>query len=426
MWEQIRYNQTRTAWLLAGMAVLLLVLSLAITIPVGGWLQRDVLERIVAGVLLASIIWISACLFAYFQGDDILLMLSKARRIRSLEHPRLYNIVEEMKIASGLVKMPSLYIVEDPAMNAFAVGCRPDKASIIVTSGLLRKLNRDELQGVVGHEIAHIVNRDVMLMSFCILLLDTITVMVWAMVRGPLPTENYESEIRGWRIMFWSLLVPTLVTILIIFTGGIGHLYPLIIVMYVIAFVISMPTVAQLVYYATSRRREYLADASSALFTRYPEGLASALEKMAASTNQVVDASFATAPIYIVNPFRSQGLPASDITSTHPSISERIRILRAMSHISYTEYDRVYREISGIDTSVIPASALVAADTMAIRAAVPEDLDHLQRTRETTHALWTARKYHIINCACGTKMRLPPSFRLSEVKCPHCGKTNLV
>ena len=189
---------------------------------------------------------------------------------------------------------------------------------------------------------------------------------------------------------------------------------------------LSMPTVAHLIYYATSRRREYLADASSALYTRYPEGLASALEKIAASTDQVLAASPATAPIYIINPFRSQGLPASDITSTHPSISERIRILRFMSHVSYADYDRAYRQIRNIDKGIIPATAMAAASATLIRAAVAEDLDYIQRARETSNVLWNLNKYKIINCACGTRMRLPPSFKLREVRCPHCGRINTV
>ena len=183
---------------------------------------------------------------------------------------------------------------------------------------------------------------------------------------------------------------------------------------------------AKLVYFAVSRRREYLADASSALYTRYPVGLASALENIAASTDQVLAARPVTAPIYIVNPFRKQGMAASDITSTHPPISERIRILRAMSHASYSDYDRAYREVRGTDKSLIPAYTMATVGVAAIRPAVPDDLDHIQRTRETTNALWNTHNYKIINCSCGTRMRLPPSFKLSEVKCPHCGRINAV
>jgi heat shock protein HtpX len=196
--------------------------------------------------------------------------------------------------------------------------------------------------------------------------------------------------------------------------------------LYIPAFMLLMPFMAKLIYFAISRRREYLADASSALYTRYPEGLASALEKIAASPEQVLAASAVTAPIFIVNPFREQGIAASDITSTHPPISERIRILRAMSLASYSDYDRAYREVRSTDKSLIPAHTMATAGVAAIRPAVPDDLDHIQRARETSNALWNARKYNIINCSCGTRMRLPPSFKLSEVKCPHCDRINPV
>lgn len=196
--------------------------------------------------------------------------------------------------------------------------------------------------------------------------------------------------------------------------------------LFIPALMLLMPFMAKLIYFAISRRREYLADASSALYTRYPEGLASALEKIAASTNQLLSANPATAPIYIVNPFRKRGMAASDLTSTHPPISERIRILRSMAHVSYTDYDRAYRQIRGTDKSVIPAAAVASAGVVPMRAAMPDELDHFQRARETSNVLWNLNSYKIIMCHCGTRLRVPPSFKLSEVRCPHCGRTNPV
>lgn len=427
MWEQIRYNRNRTVILIVGMGVMLLLLSFVIIIPVSYFLHKPLLESGIAAVILASIIWVIAISFAYFQGDDILLSLSQARRIGYSDHKRLYNIVEELKIASGLKTMPSLCIVNDPAMNAFAIGCRPYNSAIIVTSGLLAKLNRDELQGVIGHEIAHIKNRDVLLMSLCINLLDTITLLAWTMMPDLFEKRNSLLGSHYWLLPLLSFLILAIITILIISSdnisgaGIIGMSF-----LYILALLLSMPVVAQLAYYAASRRREYLADASSALYTRYPEGLASALEKIAASTNQVLAASPATAPMYIVNPFRTAGQPADDITSTHPSISERIRILRAMSHISYADYDRAYRKIRNINKGIISAAAMATAGVVRMRTALPDDLDHIQRARETSNVLWNLNNYKIINCPCGTRMRLPPKFKYPEVKCPHCGKMNQV
>jgi heat shock protein HtpX len=245
-------------------------------------------------------------LIAFFQGDNIFLALSKARKIERDDHPRLFNIVEEMRIASGLEKMPDIYIIDDPALNAFAAGRDPKRASIAVTSGLLQKLNRDELQGVIGHEMAHIKNRDVLLMAMCGVLLGTIVILAW-----------YATRMLFFGAMFGGRRSSS---------GGGGQAQLIIFAVGIILMILA-PIAAYLIYFAISRKREYLADASSALYTRYPDGLASALEKLGGSTAQLQSANQATAPMYIINPFRKKGKAASDLTSTHPPISERIRIV---------------------------------------------------------------------------------------------------
>lgn len=150
-----------------------------------------------------------------------------------------------------------------------------------------------------------------------------------------------------------------------------------------VGVLIGLPFVVVLIYYAISRRREYLADACSALYARYPEGLASALEKIATSNDQLQSATPALAPVYIANPFGRHGTTKGKITDTHPPISERIRILRLMTHASFIDYDRAYRKVRGIDKNVIPAHALASAGGATIRAAVPDDLDHIRQARET-------------------------------------------
>jgi heat shock protein HtpX len=273
-------------------------------------------ESGIFGLLIALLIWAIMSLVGYFQGDSILLASSRARKITPDDLPRLYNVVEEMKIASGLEKMPDIYIMDDPAMNAFATGRDPKKTSVAVTSGLLQKLNRDELQGVVGHEMAHVRNRDVLLMAMCSVLLGTIVMLAW----------------YGSRFMIFGGMGRTRRS-----SSG-GSAGTAIIVIVALVLMILAPIFAQLIYFALSRRREYLADASSALYTRYPEGLASALEKIAGSTEQLKTANNATAPMYIINPFRKQGMTAQDLTSTHPPISKRVAILRAMAGASYEDY----------------------------------------------------------------------------------------
>ena len=155
MWEQIRANRTRSIIMVVVMAVMLLA--------IGYFLGYYIFDTGLGGLFMALIIWAVLSLVAFYSGDGILLSLSRAKKIGPKDYPRLYNVVEEMKIASGLEKMPDINIIDDHAMNAFATGRDPNKASVAITTGLLEKLNRDELQGVIAHEISHIKNRDVLL-----------------------------------------------------------------------------------------------------------------------------------------------------------------------------------------------------------------------------------------------------------------------
>jgi heat shock protein HtpX len=202
----------------------------------------------------------------------------------------------------------------------------------------------------------------------------------------------------------------------------------IIILIVALVFMILAPIMAQLIYLAISRKREYLADASSALYTRYPEGLASALEKLGASTGQLKSANQATAPMYIVNPFRKKGMKASDLSSTHPPISERIRILRAMAGASYGDYEQAYRQVHQRGKSVIPAATAGAASLTGVskRAASGGEPGELARARETSDVMWRLNKYQTINCDCGARLRVPPGFDKPEVTCPHCGQTHRV
>jgi heat shock protein HtpX len=203
--------------------------------------------------------------------------------------------------------------------------------------------------------------------------------------------------------------------------GGQGQI---IILVVALVFMILAPIMAQLIYFAISRKREYLADASAALYTRYPEGLASALEKLGSSTIQLKSANQATAPMYIVNPFRKKGLKASDLSSTHPRLSERIRILRSMGGASFGEYDSAYRQVHG-GRGVIPAGAMAAAAVPITTRKLEGDAgepDEVQRARETSDVMWKKSDYKTVTCDCGTKVRVPPDFREPRIQCPHCGK----
>lgn len=383
--------------LVAGMAAVLLGVGYIIGLAFFGSAE--------GGLIIALIIWGIMSLVAYFQGDSIFLSISRARKIERDDHPRLYNIVEEMKIASGLEYMPAIYIIDDPAMNAFATGRDPKKAAVAVTSGLLAKLNRDELQGVIGHEIAHIKNRDVLLMTMCGVLLGTIVMISYYMMH----------------MLFWGGVSGRRNH------GGSGGG---IILLVGLVLMIVAPILARLIYYAISRKREYLADATAAQYTRYPEGLASALEKLAGSTVQPQTANEALAPMYITNPFRKKGKAATDLSSTHPPISERIRILRAMGGASYSDYNSAYASVHKGGGKVMPASALAGTGAIGIRdassEAAVEELTKLERTREVSDLMWKKNNYKTINCNCGTKLKIPPNIKRFTVKCPHCGTTHSV
>jgi heat shock protein HtpX len=399
VWEQIRSNQIRSVVLTIGMGALLILI---------GYFLGMAFDNAIVGLVIAILVWAVLSLIGYFQGDSILLSMSRAKKISRDDHPRLYNVVEEMKIASGLEKMPDIYIIDDPALNAFATGRDPNRASVAITSGLLQKLNRDELQGVIGHEISHIKNRDVLLMAMCSILLGTIVLLAWYGSRFLIfgGTGSRRSSSSG---------------------GGGGA--QLIILVVALILMILAPIMAQLIYFAISRKREYLADASSALYTRYPEGLASALEKLGTSTGQLKSANKATAPMYIVNPFRKKDMQASDLSSTHPPISERIRILRAMAGASFNDYDQAYRQVHRGGQGVVPAASLAAATvpitTMRLEGEAGE-LNEIQRARETSDVMWRLHNYNTITCDCGAKLRVPPNFKEPQIKCPHCGRTHHV
>jgi heat shock protein HtpX len=396
MWEQVRSNKRRSIALVILIALLLLGLGFVI----GEAVQPG------AGILglgIATLVWILMSLIAYFQGDAILLAISGAREITKEDHPQLFNVVEEMQIAGGLKKMPRVYLIDDMALNAFATGRDPDNAAVAVTAGLLGKLNRDALQGVIAHEMSHIINRDVLLMSMVGIMLGVIVIIAEVFLRGMwygggMRSRRYRSE-RG---------------------AGQGQAI-LIIVALVLAIV--APLLAQLIYFAISRRREYLADANAAVLTRYPEGLASALDVLAQDGAVLAHANKATAPMYIINPFHNAGRMALNLTSTHPPIDQRIRVLRSMGGTaSFQQYDAAWRAVRGANRGVIPPSALIAGQAAPVRLpqAAPGSVDPRARMREAGDVLRKVNQFLFLTCACGLRIKLPPDFNKNTVACPRC------
>jgi len=392
--------------LVAVIAVLLLL--------VGYFLGLYFFESGTGGLVIAFIVWAFMSLIAIFQGDSILLALAKAKKIGPDDAPRLFNVVEEMKIASGLEKMPDIYIIDDPALNAFATGRNPDKASVAITSGLLERLNRDELQGVIGHEISHIQNRDVLLMSICGVMLGTIVILSW-----------YASRV----FMYGALSSSTGGRRSSSRDSGGGAAQVVILVVGLILMILA-PILAQLIYYAISRKREYLADASSALYTRYPEGLASALEKIGASSQQLKSANQATAPMYIINPLHKEGISASDLTSTHPPISERVRILRSMAGgAALNDYENAYRQVHSTGQGIFSKAAVAGVGAVGIRQASLSEPGEMAavsgksaQKREVSDMMLRLNKYRTVDCECGAKWKIPPGFRDESIICTRCGR----
>ncbi len=241
---------------------------------------------------------------SYFAGDKLVLAQSQARALAPGEEPELRSIVESLSIGLG-IQPPALHVIEDSAPNAFATGRDPKHASVVVTRGLLGKLDRQELEGVIGHELSHVVNRDIRVMLLVTVLVGTVALVSDWLLRSMWWGGGRRRD-RG--------------------RGGGSAAIALI----AIVLAILTPVIATLIQLAVSRQREYLADASGALLTRYPPGLANALRKIAADTEPLEAANKATASLYIANPLHDAPRFLDGLFDTHPPIQERIRRLEAM------------------------------------------------------------------------------------------------
>jgi heat shock protein HtpX len=295
MYEQIAANKRKSAILV--FFFILVIFGLA-------W-AFDLLTNLgTPGIVLAVVIALVSALASYYASDKITLAISKARPATKEEFPYLVNVVEGLAIAAG-VPAPKCYVIEDTAPNAFATGRNPEHAVICVTTGLLEKMNRAELEGVVGHEMSHIRNYDIRLMTLVVVMVGIIALLSDWILR---------SFLWGGRIKRASK------------DKGAGA--ALIVIGLLLA--VLAPLIASLIRMAISRKREFLADASSAQLTRYPAGLASALRKIGADTEKLEAANKATAHLYIANPLLDHGGRINKLFSTHPPIEERIAALEKM------------------------------------------------------------------------------------------------
>jgi heat shock protein HtpX len=197
-----------------------------------------------------------------------------------------------------------------------------------------------------------------------------------------------------------------------------------------ILFAILAPIMAQLLYFAISRKREYLADASAVRFTRYPEGLASALEKISQSTIDMPKANKVTAAMYIANPLKKKGEKLHDLTSTHPPVSERIRILRGIAHSAdFAEYQNAFNKVKGKTSKIIPQSALKDVTPLGLREATGIPLAGLTQKKSQRNVgdlIMKLNDYSFINCPCGVKIKIPPDYKKDKVYCPRCGREHTI
>ncbi len=389
MFELIRANRRKTVFVLLLLGLLLVFVGGAVGVvdPGLGLL----------GMAGAAGLWVILLLVSFLSGEAMLLRQAGAREIQRDDAPQLFNIVEEMQIASGLPVAPKVYLIENPAPNAFAVGRKPERACVAVTTGLLARLNRDELQGVIAHEIAHIANRDTLVMTFAGTTLGAIVILCDLYLhslrfRSPAPRRSSSNN-----------------------NGGAAFLMLLALLLAVLA-----PLFARLLYFACSRKREYLADACAAQFTRYPEGLASALEKIAGHPAALPE-SRVLAPLYIAPPQAATGAGGSWF-STHPPTTERISILRAMAGGSLRDYDQAYRTTRG-KASPLPTAQILAAPAQPLRlveaASAPPPLPTAWRSARA--ALQHADESQILDCPCGLRLHIPRGLPLNDLACPRCG-----
>lgn len=405
MWELIRQNRRKSILLISLMGLCLVLFGFLIGTAVDAQSGGPI------GALAAAAIWGILSFLSYYSGDSIVLSFSGAKTVSPEVHPQLFNVVEEMKIAAGLHSMPHIYILDAEAPNAFATGKRPEEASIVVTAGLLTKLNRDELQGVVAHEMAHILNRDTQFVTFAGIMLGTIVLISELFVRGFYYSDAGSSR----RFRSGGSLKR----------GG-GQMQALLLVV-ALVFAVLAPVMARLLYFAISRRREYLADASAVRLTRYPEGLASALEKISLSTEDLPQANKATAPLFIVNPLKEAGKKIRDLSSTHPPISERIRILRVISQgAALHNYQEAFDKIIGRKTALIPPSGLKSKVEIPLRTASVEKsaAPTGSQQRELGDLMRSVNGYIFLACSCGMRLKLAPEYKETSIACPRCGRMN--
>ena len=295
MYDQIASNKRRTILLMTIFAIVIILL---------GWLLNKMYGQGGNGILFIAIILATTMnLYGYYAGDKMAIASAGAVQIKKEDNAYLWRMVENLCITTGL-PLPKIYIIPDQAINAFAAGRDPQHAVIAVTEGAIKKLNNEELEGVLAHEMSHIKNYDIRVMTIVIICVGIVAFMADSLVRGQMFRRRSSSSENNNQGIF--LIIGLLLALL-------------------------APLFSNLIQLAISRKREFLADASGALITRYPEGLASALEKIKNDAQPLKNNNRAIAHLYISDPSATFGKKINSLFSTHPPVDERIAKLRSMS-----------------------------------------------------------------------------------------------
>lgn len=316
--DLIAANKRNSLLLVIGFCLFVTAVAMVLGLAILAYVAPQSMQKInlgqgllVGGVAAAISLLLSV--LAYYGGDSMILAISHARPIEHKDDPELFNVVEEMAIAAG-IPMPRIYVIHDSAPNAFATGRDPQHAAVTITTGLRTKLTRDELQGVIAHEISHIRNYDIRLMLLMAVLVGTVVMLAdffLQILRFSSPGNRRRDRDGG--------------------KDG-GGVIALVLIVIAVILALVAPILAQIIQLAVSRQREYLADASGVELTRYPQGLANALRKIDADPDLLQAANRGTAHLYIANPIKKFEARAHTAFASHPPIQERIRRLEALAH----------------------------------------------------------------------------------------------
>lgn len=391
MWELINKNKSKT---------FLFVFLIALCFGLMAYCLAETLK-----IYNISPIWVYIVVYGYFfvtliiashDSKNVFLKLSNARFALRAYYPKLFNIVQEMSIASGLSTMPEIYIIDEDSPNAFACGKDPQTASVVVTKGLLARLNRDELQAVVAHEISHIVNRDILYLLYTSCLLGCMVFISDFVIKFLRSCSNRRS-----------------------FNGGAIYIIPFVLISLVLV------ALSKIFYFCLSKKREYLADACAVQFTRNPMALANALKKIDEEQTYFVNTNPITSAMFIVSPLNNK-------EKTHPPIEKRIQILLRLSSCNIAAYNNSYKKVLGKKSSIVSKKIIdkpsyskvipIVATTLANQTVQDKIANH----REAYDTMLKMENYIFIKCDCDTKLKVPKELKGQKIPCPHCKKMHLI